>query len=796
MQDPDKEFLQQAIAQHGKHAGAIIPLLLAIQRQYNYLPPVVIQTLCSQTAITPAQIKAVGTFYAHFKFEPAAKHAIRVCAGTACHIKGSELIFQAFRKTLNMPEGKDTDAQSIFSVGKVACLGCCMLAPAVQIDQMIYGWVAPHETESILESFQESQKLLLEQPIPSIGFEPIGLMKTCLCSSCKASGADTLFTYLNQVALKYQVLVRPMEVGCLGISFKSPILEVVDSHGKIFHYLNVQKENALSILLHHFKPRSFLRLMDRWIAPFNLERVENLFQERPSFSLAGSKSGGETATDGTRDTKKNTHDFAGWFCGQTKIALQGGGQIAPGDFASYQEKFGFSGLTKALSITPDAVIEAIKRSGLRGRGGGGFPTGIKWEKVRAAKSTVKYVICNGDEGDPGAFMDRMLLESFPFRVIEGMLVAAYATGAVAGYFYIREEYPQALIQIGKAIQTCRSQGLFEKLGIKEGNSFDIKVIPGAGAFVCGEETALIASIEGDRGVPRLRPPYPADCGLYGAPTLINNVETFANIPWILSAGPDKFNCFGTNQSFGTKTFALAGKIKRGGLVEVPMGVSIRSIVEDIGGGVEKGRKLKAVLIGGPSGGCLPPHLLDTKLAFDTLQSVGAMMGSGGIVVLDEHDCMVDIAKYFLNFTANESCGQCTTCRVGTQRMLDILHQFCAGKAKKGAIENLEELAKTIRQGSLCGLGRTAPSPVLSTLTYFRAEYEAHLAGYCAAGKCSKLFQFIVDDTCIGCTLCFQICPDAAIAYTPWEKVVIDEKKCTRCGLCRGVCLENSIQVNP
>jgi NADH:ubiquinone oxidoreductase subunit F (NADH-binding) len=444
---------------------------------------------------------------------------------------------------------------------------------------------------------------------------------------------------------------------------------------------------------------------------------------------------------------------------------------------------------------------------LRGRGGAGFPTGIKWVKTRAAAGDDKYVVCNGDEGDAGAFMDRMLLESFPYRIIEGMCIAARAVGAREGYFYIRAEYPLAVARISEALERCRQRGLLGRGVMGTDFELELSVKEGAGAFVCGEETAMIASIEGGRGMPRLRPPYPAEAGLWGLPTSINNVETYALVPWIFRHGAEAFTQVGTPNSPGTKVFALAGKIRRGGLIEVPMGVTLRQIVEEIGGGVampsrsgtidhrRAERCFKAVQIGGPSGGCVPAKLSDTPVDYQSLIEVGAIMGSGGLVVLDDADCMVDMARYFLRFTQDQSCGKCTLCRIGTRRMLDILDRICTGKGKHSDLEELEQLALTVKAGSICGLGRTAPNPVLSTLRFFRQEYEAHLAGRCPAGRCHDLIRYRVTDDCIGCTICAQQCPAEAIPMTPYVKHGINQEKCIRCDTCRQACPEGAIAID-
>jgi NADH:ubiquinone oxidoreductase subunit F (NADH-binding)/Pyruvate/2-oxoacid:ferredoxin oxidoreductase delta subunit len=404
-------------------------------------------------------------------------------------------------------------------------------------------------------------------------------------------------------------------------------------------------------------------------------------------------------------------------------------------------------------------------------------------------------VCNGDEGDPGAFMDRMLLESFPYRVLEGMVLAAYAMGVHEGYLYIRAEYPLALKRIREALVRMEAGGLLGKAILGTPFDFSVKIVEGAGAFVSGEETALLASIEGRRAMPRARPPFPAECGLWNKPTAINNVETLALIPWILRNGPDKFAALGSGASKGTKVFSLTGKVVRGGLIEVPMGITVRDVVEEIGGGTPDRRGWKAVQIGGPSGGCLPATLGDTPVTYESLDAVGCIMGSGGLVVLDQADCMVDLARYFMSFTRQESCGKCTPCRVGTQRMLDILDRLCAGRGVQGDLERLEGLGQTAKRGSLCGLGRTAPNPVLSTLRHFRAEYEAHLEGRCPALKCRSLVSYTINDKCIGCTKCAQVCPVEAIALDPYRKHVVDQNRCTRCDACRQVCPAEAVDLS-
>jgi NADH-quinone oxidoreductase subunit F len=552
-------------------------------------------------------------------------------------------------------------------------------------------------------------------------------------------------------------------VGCNGMCHHEPMVEVVEANGQTRIFGGVDREMALRIAREYLKP-SGLSVKARW-------------------AIGKGISGAPAPIADLAYLKK-----------QRRVVLENCGEIDPLQIDDYLARDGYKALREAVTKTPNEVIAAITESGLRGRGGAGFPTGRKWSLGHSQPGPVKYVICNGDEGDPGAFMDRLVLESDPHRVLEGLAIAAFAVGAHEGFLYIRAEYPLAVRHVREAIRRAEEHGSLGQNIFGSGFSIALQVREGAGAFVCGEETALIQSLEGKRGMPKLRPPYPVEKGYRGKPTVINNVETLACVPWILRNGPAAFAASGTATSKGTKVFALAGKINRGGLIEVPMGITIREVVEQIGGGIKNGRQFKAVQLGGPSGGCIPARLADTPIDYDALAKTGAIMGSGGLVVLDDRDCMVDIARFFLHFTQSESCGKCTFCRIGTKRMLEILERLCAGEGRKDDIEKLEDLASYVSRGSLCGLGQTAPNPVLTTLRYFREEYEAHLEGRCPAGRCPALIQYRVTDNCIGCTLCAQACPVGAIQNTPHVKHKIDESICTRCDMCRQACQDDAIEV--
>jgi NADH:ubiquinone oxidoreductase subunit F (NADH-binding)/(2Fe-2S) ferredoxin/NAD-dependent dihydropyrimidine dehydrogenase PreA subunit len=485
----------------------------------------------------------------------------------------------------------------------------------------------------------------------------------------------------------------------------------------------------------------------------------------------------------------------GFFKHQRLIVLRNRGRLDPENIEEYIAFEGYQAVEKALAdMTPEQIIEEVKASGLRGRGGAGFPTGRKWELCRAAAGSVKYVVCNGDEGDPGAFMDRSILEADPHAVLEGMVIGARAIGANKGFIYVRSEYPLAVERVRIAIEQAEAYGLLGENILGTGFDFRLEIVQGAGAFVCGEETALLASIEGDVGRPRTRPPYPAEKGLWGHPTNINNVETWANIPRIVVRGAEWFSSIGTDTSKGTKIFSLVGKINNTGLVEVPMGITLREIIEDIGGGIPNKKKFKAVQTGGPSGGCIPEPLLDLAIDYESLAKAGSIMGSGGMIVMDEDTCMVDLARYFLNFTVQESCGKCTPCRVGTRHMVEILNKICEGGAEMEDLTKLESLAKTIKSTSLCGLGQTAPNPVLTTLKYFRDEYESHIKDrYCPALVCKSLIEYyVIEEKCTGCQRCVSVCPTGAITGPRAKPHNLDAAKCIKCRACYEICRFDAI----
>ncbi|MBR3644424.1 MAG: NADH-quinone oxidoreductase subunit NuoF [Parasporobacterium sp.] len=580
----------------------------------------------------------------------------------------------------------------------------------------------------------------------------------CGGTGCTSSGSQAILQNLEEELKKngLEDEVAIVKTGCHGLCAKGPIMVV---YPDAVFYSEVKPEDVAEIVSEH------------------------LLKGRPVERLIYD----ENAPEENRVSLNDTN----FYKKQTRIALRNCGVINPENIDEYIATRGYEALGKVLTeMTPDEVIQLILDSGLRGRGGAGFPTGLKWRFASGNRGNVqKYVCCNADEGDPGAFMDRSVLEGDPHVVLEAMAIAGYAIGSNQGYIYVRAEYPIAIERLRIAIGQAREYGLLGKDIFGTGFDFDIDLRLGAGAFVCGEETALMTSIEGNRGEPRPRPPFPAVKGLFGKPTILNNVETWANIPQIILNGPEWFSAVGTEKSKGTKVFALGGKINNTGLVEIPMGTTLRTVIEDIGGGIPGGKKFKAAQTGGPSGGCIPAEHFDIEIDYDNLLSIGSMMGSGGLIVMDEDNCMVDIAKFFLQFTVDESCGKCTPCRVGTKRMLEILDKITEGKGTMEDLTTLEDLAYYIKESALCGLGQTAPNPVLSTLRYFRDEYEAHIKEKkCPAGVCKSLINFYIDpDKCKGCTLCARNCPANAIKGEVRNPHVIDIEKCVKCGTCMDNC---------
>jgi len=582
------------------------------------------------------------------------------------------------------------------------------------------------------------------------------IIKVGLASCGIAAGGRKVYDAFSTLILNKGLDIELKQTGCIGMCYNEVLVEISPPEGRHVFYKHVTPKQVERIVGEHLisgKP------VTEWVIP--AEEIDNLLAK------------------------------------QKRIVLRNCGIIDPESIDDYLDAGGYKAIEKVLhNMSPQEVIDEVTKSGLRGRGGAGFPTGVKWGFAKKSPGNQKYVVCNADEGDPGAFMDRSVLESDPHSIIEGMLIAAYAIGASEGYIYVRAEYPLAIQRLEIALAQAQEKGFIGENVLDSNFDFNISIRQGAGAFVCGEETALMMSIEGRRGMPRFRPPFPAQSGLWEKPTNINNVETLANIPWIIFHGANAYNIYGTVKSKGTKVFALAGKVARGGLIEVPMGITLREIVFDIGGGTSSGLEFKAVQMGGPSGGIIPASLADTPVDYDSVTETGAIMGSGGLIVMDESACMVDVAKFFLNFTQDESCGKCTFCRIGTLRMLEILDRITDGKGKDGDLELLKELAEGVKKASLCGLGQTAPNPALTTLRYYRDEYETHIyEKKCPAKKCQALITYdIMPEKCPGCGLCAKYCPTDAISGERKKPYFIDSEKCIRCGLCMSVCRLGAISV--
>lgn len=570
-----------------------------------------------------------------------------------------------------------------------------------------------------------------------------------------AAGAKKVYDEIEKVIDEKKIDTTLEITGCIGTCYLEPIVDIINDKGEKSTYVSVQPDQVADLIEKH------------------------LNEEMSKDAIISDE-------DQTILNK------------QKRIALKNCGVINPESIEEYVAAGGYKATQKVLKeMSRDDVVNEMKVSGLGGRGGAGFPTWFKWDAAKKSPGKEKYIVCNADEGDPGAFMDRSILEGDPHALIEGMIIGGYAIGAIEGIIYVRAEYPLAIVRLEKAIEQAREKGFLGQNILGTGYNFDMRIKAGAGAFVCGEETALIASLEGERGMPRLKPPFPAQKGYWQKPTNINNVETFANVPWIMVNGGESFAALGTEKSKGTKVFALTGKIKKGGLVEIPMGLTLREVIYDIGGGIKDGKAFKAVQMGGPSGGCIPASLIDTVIDYASITKTGAIMGSGGMVVMDETTCMVDMARFFLEFTRKESCGKCNYCRIGTMRMLEILERITQGEGKDGDIELLEELAIKVKEGSLCGLGQTAPNPILTTIRYFRNEYEDHIYNKkCTAKSCTNLLTFTIDEEkCIGCTLCARNCPVDAIAGKVKELHVIDQEKCIQCGKCETACKFDAVNID-
>ena len=738
----DLSLMEGVLRQYQEDATSLIMILQQAQSIYGYLPQEVIYHVAQRTGNSPAKVMGVATFYSYFRLQPMGTYQIMLCDGTACHVNGSERIRTAITQELGIHNGETTE-DGMFTLNVVACLGCCSLAPVMMINGDTYGNLTPEKTIKILRQLRQREA--------GNGIRILVGQGSCGVSAGAARVAKVLAGHMTATD-SFTVETT----GCIGMCYLEPIVDIYEGEQLLHRLVRVTETDALGIV-------EAVRKKD-------FSKLEAMF----------------ISDEDARFLKK-----------QKRVALRNCGVVDPTSIDDYINHAGYQALDKALKMKPEEVIEEIKVSGLAGRGGAGFPTWFKWDAARKAEGEQKHLICNADEGDPGAFMDRAVIESDPHTLIEGMLIGAYAIGASDMYVYIRAEYPLAVERLSQAIEQARSRGLLGKNILGTDFSCDLNIKIGAGAFVCGEETALIESMEGKRGMPRLKPPFPAQSGYLNEPSNINNVETFANVAWIIQHGGTAFAAMGTENSKGTKVFALTGKVQRGGLVEVPMGNSLKDVIFDIAGGIKDGRAYKAVQMGGPSGGCIPAALMDTPIDYKALSATGAIMGSGGMVVMDDSTCMVNIARFFLDFTARESCGKCVPCRIGTTRMMEILNRICEGEGQEGDIELLEELCVSIKDGALCGLGQTAPNPVLTTIRYFREEYEAHIRDKkCPAHECSALLTISIDPAkCTGCTVCARKCPVECISGTRKEPHVIDQSACIKCKQCVSSCKFGAIVVD-
>ena len=738
----DLSLMEGVLRQYQEDATSLIMILQQAQSIYGYLPQEVIYHVAQRTGNSPAKVMGVATFYSYFRLQPMGTYQIMLCDGTACHVNGSERIRTAITQELGIHNGETTE-DGMFTLNEVACLGCCSLAPVMMINGDTYGNLTPEKTIKILRQLRQREA--------GNGIRILVGQGSCGVSAGAARVAKVLAGHMTATD-SFTVETT----GCIGMCYLEPIVDIYEGEQLLHRLVRVTETDALGIV-------EAVRKKD-------FSKLEAMF----------------ISDEDARFLKK-----------QKRVALRNCGVVDPTSIDDYINHAGYQALDKALKMKPEEVIEEIKVSGLAGRGGAGFPTWFKWDAARKAEGEQKHLICNADEGDPGAFMDRAVIESDPHTLIEGMLIGAYAIGASDMYVYIRAEYPLAVERLSQAIEQARSRGLLGKNILGTDFSCDLNIKIGAGAFVCGEETALIESMEGKRGMPRLKPPFPAQSGYLNEPSNINNVETFANVAWIIQHGGTAFAAMGTENSKGTKVFALTGKVQRGGLVEVPMGDSLKDVIFDIAGGIKDGRAYKAVQMGGPSGGCIPAALMDTPIDYKALSATGAIMGSGGMVVMDDSTCMVNIARFFLDFTARESCGKCVPCRIGTTRMMEILNRICEGEGQEGDIELLEELCVSIKDGALCGLGQTAPNPVLTTIRYFREEYEAHIRDKkCPAHECLALLTISIDPAkCTGCTVCARKCPVECISGTRKEPHVIDQSACIKCKQCVSSCKFGAIVVD-
>ncbi len=771
----------------------VIEMMQDIQDRFKHISKTAVDLLTKQTGTPKATIYHIATFYKSFSLEPKGETLIQVCMGTACHVKGAQNVFTSFERALGIKDGGTTEDQK-YSLEGVRCLGACSIAPVIKIGEEVTGNVQAKDVEKILKNYRAERKEQAEDTkaasadldrVESISLEKIktreeenrarykGAMMVCTGTGCVSAKGLDIFEHLKKTlkerSMDNDYLV--VKTGCNGFCAVGPIV-VVQPQGVFYQKVGV--DDLATIIDDHL---------------LGGKVVEKLLYKDP-----------QTEHIYTR------MDEIEFFTQQQLIALRNKGLIDPENIDHYIARDGYRALAKALEMDTDAIINEVTVSGIRGRGGGGFPAGVKWQSCKKAmeeRGEPSYIVCNADEGDPGAFMDRSIIETDPHTVIEGMLIAAKALKAKEGFIYIRKEYPLAMERLEIALEQARLRGLLGDSIMGTDFSFDIHIHRGAGAFVCGESTALMASMSGKAGEPKAKYIHNVEYGYRDRPTVLNNVETWANIPEIILKGADWFAEIGTgevkenpwNGSSGTKVFSLVGDINNTGLVEVPMGITLKDIVYKVGGGIPKERKFKAIQTGGPSGGCIPEDMLDMEVDFDSLAEAGSMMGSGGMIVMDDHTCMVDVARYFINFLIDESCGKCTPCREGLFALSEILTRITKGEGREEDLEQLEELSETIVASSLCQLGGTAPNPVLTTVRYFKDEYIKHIKDKtCPAGICTELITYSINDNCTGCVICAKNCPTQAISGESKELHAINQEDCIKCGICLESCKYNAVEV--
>ena len=767
--------------------SSLVMILQDVQEACNHLPAPALERVSQRMSVPMSHVYRVATFYSSFSLTERGRHVIRVCDGTACHLRGSVNLRDEICRELNITVGETTE-DKLFTLETVACLGACALAPVMTVGSEYQGQMTVEKVRETLDAYRNAprgkvadrsstprrqgrragqgeitrltgpdQLASYRQRLAAGGGGNGRCVMICGGTGCRA-GRSLAVTEAFRDALKGSPGGEELEVrttGCHGFCEQGPLVVLLPA-GTL--YVKVAPEDVQEIVATSLEADGV---------------VDRLTCRDPA----------------TKKRIRREHDLP-FYANQGRIVFANSGRLDPTNIDDYIAVGGYASLAKVLtSMQPEQVIDCIDRSGLRGRGGGGFAAGRKWRSCREAEGYPKYVLCNGDEGDPGAFMDRSIMEGNPHSVLEGMAIGAYAIGSDRGYIYVRLEYPLAVENLRIAIRQAEQRALLGENILGTDFSFTIKVSRGAGAFVCGESTALMASIEGQAGEPRAKHIHTSEKGLFGKPTNLNNVETWANVPVIIHEGPEWFAAIGTENSKGTKVFSVVGKVKSTGLVEVPMGMTLRQIIYDIGGGVLGDRPFKAVQTGGPSGGCLPESQLDLPVDFDRLTEAGSMMGSGGMIVMDDRTCMVEVARYFTDFLRKESCGKCLACREGVQRMYELLERITSGQGTIEDVELLDELSRYVGENSICGLGKSAPNPALSTLKYFRDEYAAHVVEHkCPAGVCKALTTFTIDEEkCKACGQCLKACPTEAITGQKKVPHVIDQDKCDKCGSCREVC---------